>query len=370
MENTIKKPALNEAKTLNDLINLAQVHGKGAELEVKANENLDITDDANWYDQYGVVSSMQNMVSEGDNVLSHFSEGYQGNNLPDTFPVPYDVTRMFFEGKNGWADSGEPNSTARKPADLKAEIVQKPMILHVNISDEMISSSTDKRLKEYIEKKLAKAATQTIASMIINGDTDGMGNVNCSDATPSDVFASTGGVNDHRLLTDGGIRKNAISNSNTVGVESFDSDDIMDVVAQMGDEYQDLDDIVCLSSTRTYNSMLKDEDLKILANSSKPAIDGKSPTPWGMPLVKTPLIPLTQSDGRASSTPSSNTVGHFVTVFAPAVQWGFGEKYKMEVVREPGFGYKLIATMKVGFTIIDGANTCAAGINMTLSSGM
>ena len=302
--------------------------------------------------------------------MPRLAGGYEGDGLPKSYPVPYDITNYFLKGKTAWTDSAVPAVSAQQVSDAKVTLTPTSMILQMNITDEMIDHATDKRIRDYIIGKLSKAATRTMESMIINGDaeTGASGNVNSDDQAPATTFSTTGGASDHRILLDHGIRESAINNSNTLDVSGFDSDDIMSVINKLDPRYVQMrDELLIVSEPQTYNSILVDDALKLLANTSRATIDGGAPKPYGVELLVSDLVPKTEADGKmAGITPANNTLGQFIVFHKEAVRHGFGQGVNIEVTRVAGYGYTLTLTLEWGFVVVDAANTCAAGINVTL----
>lgn len=385
---------IEQLKSYEDLINFAQKHGGGSHEEIngkmtedekkleiaknlnvpnveqKADEVLSTINNTNWYDAYGAVNDIKDLTVKYDKVLSLFQEGYEGDELPVSYPIPYDITDYFMRGGTELEDGALPAWSIKTQTDSKNTITQTELELQFSISDKFLAHSTDKKVFDYIQKKLTKAYSRTVASMIINGDSEagGTGNVNSDDQAPATTFATDGAAKYHATLLDGGIRERAINNSLTVNVGAFDSDDILAVVAKMDERYQDeFDDIALLWNTTTALKAKTDDALKLAANTVSPSIDnGTLSDPWSLKSIVTPLVPKTEADGKVSATPGNNTLGQFLSVYTPAVRWGNGRTFKLEVERVTGKGYRIVATVEIGFTILDSTGTVAAGINVTI----
>lgn len=338
-------------------------------METKANENVDITQNSNWYEASGVKNSIMKMVSKKGHLLSQLQGGFEGDNLPDSYPLPYDVTDYFMQGKSAWTDEARPAFNNQQVTDAKGTLSQTEFIIQFGLTDKMMRHSTDKQIFDYIVGKASDAFVRTVESCIINGDTEtgATGNVNSDDQAPATTFASSGGAQDHRLKIDNGIRESAINNSQTLDVSAFDSDDLMSLVALLDSQYQErMDELLFLVEPSTYLKMLTDDGLKLAINTARPAVDGATPQPFGIDLFAHAGVPKTEADGKQSATGSNNTKGQILTVYKPAVRWGYGQNFKLEVERVQGYGFEITGTMEFGFAILDRTNSVAAGINVTV----
>ena len=82
-------------------------------------------------------------------------------------------------------------------------------------------------------------------------------------------------------------------------------------------------------------------------------------------------MPKTEADGKVSTTGSNNTKGQILCVYKPAIQFGFGQEFKIETERVAGYGWRLVATFSFAFKIVDSAAslsdpTVSAGISVTI----
>ena len=154
-----------QIKSIEDLIRSAkhqdpQMQKDVLDLEKKSNENVNITQNANWYDAYGVVNSIKDLSSKNGNIMPRLAGGYEGDGLPKSYPVPYDITNYFLKGKTAWTDSAVPAVSAQQVSDAKVTLTPTSMILQMNITDEMIDHATDKRIRDYILRIILPCCTQ------------------------------------------------------------------------------------------------------------------------------------------------------------------------------------------------------------------
>jgi len=357
-----------QIKSVEDLLLYARKNG--SPMETKANENVDPTTNANWYSAYGMVSEIKDMTFQRGQLLSQLQEGFEGNNLPDSYPVPYNITNQFMQGKTVWRDEARPSFDNRPMTDAKGTIAPVSFILQIGVNDEMIATSTDKGLYDKLVQMLAKAAVSTVEGCIINGDTEtgGTGNVNSDDQAPATTFATEGGAEYHSLKIDHGIRENCVTNSKTYDVSAFDSDDMMTVRALLAGRYNSrASDLLYLFEPSTHLTAMTDDAFKLAYATRNPSVDGSNlQSAFGVTSIVHDLVPKTEADGKVSATPSNNTKGQFLCVFKPAIRWGYGKDVQIEVERVQGYGFELTLTMKFGFVILDLANTCAMGRDVTV----
>jgi hypothetical protein len=359
------RASLSRVKSVEDLIGAA---GLGIDPEVKANENVDPTTNANWFNTYGVAAKVKDLASKEGDLLSRLSEGFEGSELPTTYPLPYDITQYFMKGKTVWRDSAQPTVDAKAMSDVKSDIVQTQFILQFNINDEMIQHSTDSGIFNHVVKKAKDSAMNTIENVMVNGDsaTGASGNVNSDDQAPATTFAD--GADDSSLQIDDGLRKVAIDNANTVDIGAFDSDEMNDLRKLLPARYKNKkNDLLFLFEPDTYLTAEQDDSFKLATNTRNATIDGGSMRPFGIEAISHDLVPLTEADGKASgATPANNVKGQIVLVYKPAVRWGYGKKFLLEVERVPGYGFTVTVSMEFSFVIMDPANTVALGINVTV----
>lgn len=371
---------MSEVKTMEGLILLAQKESKAHKkapinvkiqgAEQKTGENVAPANNAEWYSEDGVKNDILDLTYKNDPLMQLFEAGKQSNsgNLPDSYPVPYNITSQKMKSKTVWVDEGRPAFDNKPFTSAKGTIVQKPLIIQAGVPDEMIKTALDKDILAFVKKELTRSSIRTILDMIINGDTatGSTGNVNSDDQAPASTFAD--GAADCTLLLNG-LRKAAISNSNTYDVSALDLDDLIAVRKLLGERYKnDMQNLVTLWQIDTWLTALTDDAIKLAINTNQgAAIDGGQPLPFGGKHATTDLMGLTAADGKADgATPANNVKGQFLTFYAPAVVNGFGQDFMLEVERINGYGFEVTATMKFGFDIVDSANTVAVGRDVTV----
>ena len=341
-------------------------------LETKADEVLSTINNTNWYEASGMKNTIKDLTPQFGQLLGQLSGGFEGSSLPDSFPIPYNTTDYYMQGKAEWEDEASPANNLKTISDSKNTLTQNQLILEFGVSDEMIAYSTDAKLMAFVTSMITKALARTTEGMIVNGDSEAgaTGNINSDDQAPATTFSADGGALYHATLADNGLRESAINNSGTVNVGAFDSDDMLSVLALMSEKYQEKKaDLLWLFNPTTHTKAMADDSLKLATNrASETAIDsGIINKPWGIDLMTSELVQKTQADGKLSATGSNNTLGAFLLLFKPAVRYGYGKTFELEVERVQGYGFRLVATVNLGFTILDRLNTVKKGINVTVA---
>lgn len=364
--------------------NVVEMLRKMAGVETKANEVEHSTNTG-----YGAeFIPPAELVNEIIDIMPKFSglipllPGNHGTSLPKSILLPVKgltVGEQFFQGKTEWTTgrSTAPEATGiqSKVPTSRVQIDQKPFIIEVDISDEQLKYNGPST-EQYVKDELARGMALTCDSVIINGDTvtAGTGNVNSDDQAPATTYAAVGGAAYHTLQIDGGIRKRAIAGSYTKNFGTLADTDYTDLMTVLGRYTTDPTDCLFLQSIHVTNKAKALDAFKFYNNSADRAGIQKAitPTPFGIDILTTHLVPLTEADGKKSgATPANNVLGQALLVYKPAIQFGWGQDFKLEMVRVPGYGYRLVATFDFGFSIIESAAslaepTVAAGINITV----
>lgn len=252
----------------------------------------------------------------------------------------------------------------------KVTINQKQLDLRVDVSNELSNYNKwgEVKFQQMLKEKIAKSAARTIEHMILNGDTTnaGTGNINSDDADPADDLAY--------LLFDG-LRKVAIDNISTQGVNAgtLDFGDYTDVRAKLKKYARNPKDVLFFLNTETYHKSLNITEFKdaALNGQGSTIFKGAITNILGSDLFTPYDFELTEADGKLSATPASNTKGQFLALWKYAVQYGFGNPFKMKLYDWGADGYQLEAWFDFGFVVLDdeanNANpTVAVGYNITV----
>lgn len=287
--------------------------------------------------------------------------GNHGTGLPKVYTsaaIGLSVADLEFEGRSEWttgtASDTESDHSQQKAATKSITLTQKGFILEVDIADDQLQYNAV-NTEQYVKERIARAAVQLAEKLIINGDseTGATGNVNLDDAAP----AST----KYYLKIDGGLRERAINSSYNVNVGTLTASDYSDILAVMGWYGIYPEDCLFLQHPSVTHKMrtIDEVETKDLRGDNATILKGWVGNIYGVDIINHIAVPLTEADGKVSTTAGNNTLGQICAMYKPAVQYGWGRDFKLEVVRVAGYGYRLVATMDFAFTIIDSEGSLA-----------
>ena len=251
----------------------------------------------------------------------------------------------------------------------KVTLTQKQLDLTVDVTNElaMFNVLGADGLTNKLKEKIAKAMVRTVESAIINGDTTtgATGNVNSDDGAP------TAGT---YYLGFDGLRKAAIGGTGTkVDVGTFDFADLLSVANCLGDYFASPEECLWLFNRSTYNKALGITEFASAATNGKGSTvqTGALTNILGADVVCNRDMPKTEADGKMSVTAASNTLGQFILLWKPAVQYGFGQELQLQLFNMGKDGFQLQGWFNVAITIIQktggvGDSSVGVGYNVTL----
>lgn len=251
----------------------------------------------------------------------------------------------------------------------KVTLTQKQLDLTVDVTNELSQFNVlgAEGLSNKLKEKIAKAMVRTVEAAIINGDTTtaGTGNVNSDDGAP------TAGT---YYLGFDGLRKAAIADSAAkVNVGTFAFDDLVSVANCLGDYFAVPDDCLWLFNRSTYNKALGIAEFADAAKNGKSSTvnSGAITNILGADVVCNRDLPKTEADGKVSTTPANNTLGQFMCVWKPAVQYGFGQELQLQLFNMGKDGWQLQGWFNVAIAIVQkkggvGDSSVGVGYNVTL----
>lgn len=366
-----------------DLVTLLQKAGVGKGIEKKANEVMHSTNTgygAEFIPDEVFSNEIYNLVPQRARLLP-LLPGNHGTKLPKTYTAPViglSIDDLLFQGKGEWttgtASQTEDDHGISRAETMSVTLTQVPFICEVNISDAQLKYNAV-NTEEYVKQRIAEGMAYTVDSVIINGDSEAgaTGNVNSDDQAPATTFASQGGAKYHATMIDHGIRELAINNSYTVNVGTLAADDYSALLGVLGEYAERPEDCLFIQPVSVTAKMRALDEFELIQNSGDRATiqKGIMPSPYGVDVLQHRAVKKTEADGKLSATGSNNTLGQILCIYKPAIQYGFGQDFTLEVVRVPGYGYRLIATFDFAFSIVDGGAslsnpTVAAGINVTV----
>lgn len=343
--------------------------------ETKANEVMHSTNTgagAEFIPSEVFASEIFSLVPKESRLLP-LLPGSHGTKLPKTYTAPViglSIGDLEFEGKGEWTTGTSmetENDHSQKKATTKSVTLnQAGFICEVDISDEQLLYNAV-NTETYVKERIRKGMAYTVDAAIINGDSEAgaTGNVNLDDAAPSALK--------YYMRIDGGIRERAINSGYTVNAGTLAAADFVDVLSLLGRYATNPEDCLFITQNQTKMKVLTLDEFETVDKRGKDAsiVKGMIETPYGVDMLVHHAVSLTEADGKVSTTAGNNTLGQLLAVYKPAIQYGFGQDLKLEVVRVPGYGYRVVATFQFAFTIVDSEAsltnpTVAAGINITV----
>ena len=349
--------------------------------EVKSNEVMNTANTGfgkEWVPDTVFVKEIIDIMPKYSNLLP-LLPGNHGINLPKSVTKAakgLTIGDTMFRGRSEWTTGRSSDAEAKHSQDKvktpKVTITQTGFICEIDITDDDLRYAAIDT-EQFIKDELARGMALTVDGAIINGDTEAgaTGNVNSDDQAPATTF----GADHHTLQIDHGIRERAINGSYVKDFGTLAATDYMDLITVIGRYATNPKDCLFIQPIQVTNKMKTLSEFLTIANSGDRATiqSGITPTPYAVDVLSHHLVPLTEADGKVSKTAAGNTKGQSLLLYKPAVQYGFGADFKLEVGRVMGYGYRLVATFDFGFTIMESETgltepTVAAGINITLQS--
>lgn len=292
-----------------------------------------------------------------------------GRRLPKVATVPLLGEAPFFSAGSEKTSGAFAVSAGTTAPTGEITITQKKYTLKFDVTEDLDTfSEYPEELKTALQERIGKSMARTLEATIINADaeTGATGNVNTDDQLP--VAGS------YFLGADHGIRELAINNSYGVNVGALSISDFTDVMAVLGDYGADPEDCLWIFNRKTYLKAMSLSDFADASKAGKEATtsSGAMTNVFGSDLIVGRDVNLTEADGKMSgATPGDNTLGQFLYIWKPAVQFGFGKDLQIKILDFGSDGYQLHAWYHFGFGIFNkdaGATdpAVAVGYNVTV----
>lgn len=348
---------------------------KAMRLEEKANEVMHTTNTAagaEFIPDEVFAQGIIDIVPDRSRLLP-LLPGNHGVGLPKAYTsatVALSTGDLEFEGKTEWttgtASETEDDHSQQKATTSQITLNQKGFIAEIDISDDQLKYNAV-NTEKYVKERLALGMAYTVDALIINGDseTGATGNVNSDDGAPT--------ATKYYLKNDGGIRERGINGSYSYNAGTLAASDYSELLSVMGEYGIDPEDILFIQSPKVTHKTRTLDELETVDKMGANAtiVKGMVGSIYGSPVISHRAVPLTEADGKVSATPSNNTLGQICALYAPAVQYGFGQDLLIEIVRNPGYGYRVVATFDFAFKIVDSEDsldnpTVAVGYNITV----
>jgi HK97 family phage major capsid protein len=304
--------------------------------------------------------------------LTSMLPGFHGAGLDKqtTRPIIGDAGLMEFgsEQTTGALTDREAN---RRVGTDEVTLNQKKFFSEISISDELLQFNvlSPEQLEGLVREQIARSWVRTEEALIINGDTETgvTGNVNSDDGAPTaEIY----------YLAANGLRKTAIvTDTNTHNAGPLTFDDFLSIINLIGDYASDPSNCLWLTNRATFNKTLGLSEFKDLSiNGNLSSVNTAAITNiLGSDLFIGRDMPKTEADGKVSTTPGNNTLGQYLYLWKPAVQWGYGRELRLEMksaghagVTIDGWGYIGLGIVGKSQTANFDQATVGAGINITL----
>lgn len=215
-----------------------------------------------------------------------------------------------------------------------------------------------------LRSELQLSAPEIMEDFLINADGNvATGNINHKETAPpsSAFYLANGqdGLRAHALLDFG-------STDNDVNAAGALTDALMGKAIAALDKYYSQNNTVIVTNIRTW---IKDISLLSSAftvdkyGAGAAVRSGAIQTYMGLPIIVSSAYPLTDTDGKVSTTPATNTKGGMVIFDTRSVYVGFMSGLQIELVKNSYTQLmELIANMRMGVGIFDRTNTSSTSI--------
>lgn len=267
-------------------------------------------------------------------------------------PVEADLPEMLFVAENTAYNSSDYSTS--KSGSNRVQVDAKKFVIHQVWSGEMEEDAIIPFVP-FLRAQAVKSLAHYSDSVVLNGDnTNSSGNINSDDADPADTK--------HYLAFDGirhvGLVDNVANQKDLAGVLTFDT--LTQAPGRMVDSTYlidwghptDPDDLIYACETNTGDRISQLDEVKNWRiQQARPLLNGQVAEVVGHPVIATIAIPLTDADGKYTTTsPATNdTKGEVVTFNKRGYKVGWRRRVKTEVERLPGRDQtRLIYSLRLG----------------------
>jgi HK97 family phage major capsid protein len=270
----------------------------------------------------------------------------------DPWDVPLWSTYTWYKASQNTA------TTASNPTTAKSTMTTTELIAEVNWSYTLDEDSIIPMMPN-LRSELVRSGAEEIDDFILNADATnaGTGNINLDDADPADTktYLSAGqdGLRHYWIVdvTDGSIN---------AGGDALTDTDILNALAQGGKYMIRPGDAVMIPDITTYfKGLLNLDGVQTLDKYGPNAVllTGELARYRGVPIVVSESAPLTEADGKVSTTSGNNTLGQLT--IANRRMWMVGARRRLliEVDRDIQKRQMLmVASMRVAVGCRDNAS--------------
>ena len=235
----------------------------------------------------------------------------------------------------------------------KVTLAAKKLAIRVGFSAELAEDAVIPLLALYREQGL-RVMMDAIDHVLLNGDTEagGTGNINSDDGAP----AATA-----KYMAFNGLRKLGLvtTTANKLDAAGAPTASLFRQTRFLMSSKYALQPTQCvyIVDGGTYGKALEANELITVDKYGQSAtiITGELGKVYGVPVVASAEMPLTEADGKASATPSNNTKGQALCVYRPGWVVGYRRRIAATMTYIPYFdAYQLVATVRLAFINFDG----------------
>jgi len=258
-------------------------------------------------------------------------------------PVIAAIPKMIFVGETTDAIASATAYGTQKMGSNEVTLTAKKFLAHYNYSGEMVEDSIVPFVPT-LRTSAAIAQGRLVDELAINGDTTnaGTGNINLDDADPADTlyYLAADGIRHAALIDNTGNTTNhagaALSYEAIVKLPTLALDRTYDT--HWG-RPSDSNKWVYVGTPELDNDILGLSEIQNAAQyvGRQPEytpLNGELTRIGGNPYISTIAMPMTEADGKVSTTAANNTLGQIVGFNPDGLLWGIRRNVQLEVERE------------------------------------
>jgi hypothetical protein len=316
-------------------------------------------------------------VSRAESRVAALIDSFEMTDPVAYLPVEVDIPEMLFVGENTANNSSD--YTTVKTGSQRVSVTAKKFIIHQMWSGELEEDSIIPFVP-FLRRQAALSIAHYTDSLVLNGDDTnaGTGNINLDDADPADTkhYLAFDGIR-HAALVD-----NTANSLNVAGAPTLAT--LRSLRGMMQDSTRlvdwghptNMDDVVYVADPQTADAIAAiDEILSWRINNANagPLLGGEVARVLGHPVLSSMAMPLTEADGKVSTTGSNNTKGQIAAINRRAWKIGWRRRVKVETERLPGRDQtRIVYSLRMGFGrftptgAASGIEAAAVGYNITV----
>lgn len=268
-------------------------------------------------------------------------------------PVAADIPELLYVGEST-SDSATNYATSATGSN-KVQVDAKKFVMHQIWSGELEEDSIIPFVP-FLREQAAIALAHYMDSLVLNGDTTNAatGNINLDDADPADTkhYLAFDGIR-HAFLVDNTANKVDAAGAPTVAALLALRGKMLDTSKLIAWGYPtNPEDLVYVADYATAEKLCQDTNVLTVDKYGQAAtiINGEVAKIGRHPLVMSMAMPLTEADGKVSTTSANNTLGQVAAFNRRAFAAGWRRRIKLETERLIGTDQtRLVYSLRMGF---------------------